>query len=309
MKSPQLTGLLSSQLNAALSKARGDYSDLMSDVNTIAAQIGKAYRFGELHAPGINSHKCLEKLPEGKPKAEAISHYQGHAHATLTQVALNAARRLHRQKRPVEDFAALQVAIDLLRFIVNARADMARLEAFACEGPFAFPTPQVDSFHQVEARLGKQAQSVFTRLQACPSPQDIVQMSVGRARIELAKPQNRVRTALNRAEEKARHQGNGKHLKQVQDCRAALKEAEQAAQAADPFSINEVGAAVQKYYGVMNRYPWYFGLPNRQSNGGNQGQSAPDSANKPDANKPVADKPVADKEETRENPQAKNREA
>ena len=298
MESTQLNGLLNSQLNAALDKARNDFAALIRDVSIIAAQVGKAYRFGEIRAPGINPEKCLDKLPKGKAKTEAISHYQGHAHATLTQVALNAGRRLHRQKRSAEDFAALQVAIDLLRFVVNARADMARLEAAACVGSFASPKPQVDFFHQVEARLRKQAEAVFTRLQACPSPQDIVQMSVGQVRAEMAKPQNRVRTALNRAEEKARKQGNGKRLKQVQDCRAALTEVEQAAQAADSFSINEVGAAVKQYYGMMNRYPWYFGMPNNnQRNGGNKGQTAPDAATVVDAKEEAGEQPQAESQE------------
>ena len=70
---------------------------------------------------------------------EDIGHDQRHAHARLTQVALNAARRLRRQNRSAEGFAALQAAVAplgfvVLRFVVNARAGMAVLEAAACLG-------------------------------------------------------------------------------------------------------------------------------------------------------------------------------
>lgn len=275
METNKLKGLLSSQIETALAQAREHFNELISDVNTIAGSLGAAYRFGEVRAPGLNAEKSLERLPNGKPKVEAIGHYQGHAHSVLTQVALNAARRLHRQNRPPEDYAALQVAIDLLRFVINARADMARLEAAASEGPFAFRKPQVDMFHQVEERLRKQAQAIFTRLEGLPSPADIVQISSGQVRNGLAAPQVRVRTALNRAEEKAREQGNGKRLKQVQDCRKALNEAEKAAKQADPLDTVEVGAAVQAYYGVVNRFPWYFGLSPRPRNENAKGSNKP----------------------------------
>ena len=46
MESRHLSGLLSSHLNAALNKAREDFSGLIHDVNIIAGQVGKSYRFG-----------------------------------------------------------------------------------------------------------------------------------------------------------------------------------------------------------------------------------------------------------------------
>ena len=261
MENLNLQGLLGSQLQEALEKAQKDFGQFISDVNTIAGQIGQAYRFGEVRAPGINAEKCLEKLPSGKAKVVAIGHYQGHAHATLTKVALNAARRMHRQKRDADAYAALQVAIDLLRFVVNSRADLARLEAAAAQGPFAFRKPQTEMFYQVEARLGAACEQLHADLQLCTKSSDIVLVRMQRSVAELATPQARVHEALNNAENRAREKNWIGRIEQVELCRVAVKEVEEAAQAADTASVTSVGAVVQTYYGIMNRFPWYFGMP------------------------------------------------
>lgn len=273
MENQKLKEFLKQQLINAYNDVFKKYINGVRNVEHLAECIGVQHRFGQVRAPELIAEKCFARHQQGKPKVEAIRHYQGHAHAALTKVAINAARRLHRQKRPPIDYAALQVAIDLLRYVVNANAEMARMEAASCQGPFAFRKPQGDLFNQVRDRFTHQVEAMKLRLDGLATADDVVQASVGQVRAELAKSQVRVRTALNRAEDKAREQGNGKRLKQVQDCRKALTEVEQAAKHADPLNTYDVGAAVQTYYGVVNRFPWYFGLSPRRRNDGKGGKT------------------------------------
>ena len=241
------------------------YGQFVEEVQTLAGQIGLAYRFGNVFAPALYPEKCLEKLSPGDKMVSAVGHYQGRAHATLSEVALMRARRLHRQNRSPEDYAALQVAIYLLRSVVNTRADMARLEAYAGKGPFASSEPDVQSLRQVEERLYRSCGELRALLSVCDQPSDVVTALLPTVTAEFAQSQKRVRTALNKAEVRAKPQGDPRRLAQISACRKALTEMENIAKRADTKAAASVGEVVQKYYGIVHHYPWYFDLPNPAS--------------------------------------------